>query len=163
MYNEETPKWINFIRAFGEISIVKTPAKLQAILISRGIPDIYLRPAEDHKGDTYTFWNTITKHVFESRSAIFLEQTYADFYKLDKSQIAKQEATITDELNEMFDEDEDVTKEVIEDDYLLNQIEKEEDEDFINITDDMLDPNNPELTYKEREDDAEDKVIPSSV
>jgi hypothetical protein len=30
MYNEETPKWINLLRAFGEIAIVKTPAKLQA-------------------------------------------------------------------------------------------------------------------------------------
>jgi hypothetical protein len=46
----------------------------------------------------------------------------------------------------MFDEDEDVIKEEIEDDYLPNQpnnTEDEEDEDFLNITDDMLDPSNP--------------------
>jgi hypothetical protein len=67
LYHEETPKWINFLRAFGEIAIVKTPAKLQANLTNRGIPGIYLEPAEDHKGDTYTFWNPIAKHVFESR------------------------------------------------------------------------------------------------
>jgi hypothetical protein len=72
-----------------------------------------LGPAEDHKGDTNTFWNPITKHVFESSSAIFLDQTYAAFHKLDKSQISKQVATIKDELNEMFDEDEDVIKEEI--------------------------------------------------
>jgi hypothetical protein len=75
--------------------------------------------------------------IFESPSAIFLDQPYANFHKLDKSQIAKQVATFTDELNEMFDEDEDVTKEVREDDYLPNPFEEEEDEDFINITDDM--------------------------
>jgi hypothetical protein len=60
MYHEETPKWINFLRAFGEIARVKTPAKLQAKLTNRGIPGIYLGPVEDHKGDTYTFWNPIT-------------------------------------------------------------------------------------------------------
>jgi septum formation topological specificity factor MinE len=120
MYHEETPKLINFLKAFGEIAIVKTPAKLQAKLTNRGITGIYLGPAEDHNGDTYTFWDPITKHVFESRSAIFLDQTYAELHKLDKTQIAKQVATITDELNEMFDEDEEVMREDIEDDYFPN-------------------------------------------
>jgi hypothetical protein len=66
----------------------------------------------------------------------------------------------------MFDEDEDVPQEVIEDDYLPNQIdntEDEEDETFIDITDDMLDPRNPELTYRPEEDDTEDDIIPASV
>jgi hypothetical protein len=67
---------------------------------------------------------------------------------LDKSQIAKEVVTITNKLNEMFDEDEDVIKVEIEIDYLPNQIGEEGDEDFINITDDMLDPSNPELTYR---------------
>jgi hypothetical protein len=62
-----------------------------------------------------------------------------------------------------FDEDEYVMKEEIEIDYLPNQIEEEEDEDLFNITDDMLDPSNPKLTYKAEEDDAEDNIIPASV
>jgi hypothetical protein len=85
MYHEETPKWINYLRAFGEIAIVKTPPKLQTKLTNRGIPGIYLGPAENHKGETYTFWNPITKYIFESRSAIFLDQTYMEFHNLDKS------------------------------------------------------------------------------
>jgi hypothetical protein len=123
-----------------------------------------LDPAEDHKGDTYTFWNPITKHVFESRSVIFLQPTYANFHKLEKSQNAKQFATITDELNEMFDEDEDVTPEDEDVNRSPNQInneDNEEDEDFINITEDMLDSTNPELTY--RADDADEDIIPDSV
>jgi hypothetical protein len=32
----------------------------------------------------------------ESLSAVFLQQTYANFHKLDKSQIAKHAAIITD-------------------------------------------------------------------
>jgi hypothetical protein len=69
-----------------------------------------LGPAEDHKGDTYTFGIQSLNTFFESRSAIFLNQTYAEFHNLDQSQSAKQVATITDELDEMFDDDEDVTK-----------------------------------------------------
>jgi hypothetical protein len=97
-------------QSFWRDCIVLAPTKHQAKLTNRGIPEIYLGPAEDHKDDTHTFWNPITKHVFESRSAIFLDQTYADFHKLDKSQFAKQVATLTDELNETFDEDEDIIK-----------------------------------------------------
>jgi hypothetical protein len=66
----------------------------------------------------------------------------------------------------MFDEDEDVIKEEIEDDYLPNQIdntEDEDDDDFIIITDDILDPSNPELIYRAEEDDAADDIIPASV
>jgi hypothetical protein len=81
--HEETLTWIPFLRAYGEIAIVKTPNRLQAKLQNREIPGIYLGPAEDHKGDTYTFWNLITKHLFESRSAVLLQQTYDNFHKLD--------------------------------------------------------------------------------
>jgi hypothetical protein len=63
----------------------------------------------------------------------------------------------------MFDEDEDAIKDEIEIDYLPNQIVEEENEDFINITDDMIDPSSPELTYREQEDDADDDIIPASV
>jgi hypothetical protein len=57
------------------------------------------------------------KHVFESRSAIFLEQTHAIFQKLEKSQIANQVATIKDELNGISDEDEDVINDEADDNY----------------------------------------------
>jgi hypothetical protein len=66
----------------------------------------------------------------------------------------------------MFDEDEEIMNEEIGDNYLPSQLNNEdnkEDEEFINITDDMLDPTNPELTYKTEEDDADDDVIPNSV
>jgi hypothetical protein len=129
--------------------IVKTATKLQAKLRNRRVPGIFLGPAEDHMGDTYTSWNPITKHAFESRSAIFLLRKYADFHELEKSQITKQFATITDELNELFDEDEDVTPENEAGDHLSNQMNNEdyeEVEDSINIKEDMQDPTNPELT-----------------
>jgi hypothetical protein len=164
MYYEETPTWIPFLKAFGEIEIVKTPTKLQDKLQNRRMQGIYLHPAEDHKGDTYTFWNPITKHDIESLSAIFLQQTYADFHKLNKSIIPNQFAAITDELNEMFNSDEDVIPVDDDGNNLPNQRlnlddDYNEDEEFVSITEDMLDPTNQELIYTA--DDYE--TLPTSV
>jgi hypothetical protein len=67
MYHEETPTWILFLKAFGEIVKIKNPCKLQAKLQNRGKPGIYLDPAQNyHKGDCYSFWNPITKYINES-------------------------------------------------------------------------------------------------
>jgi hypothetical protein len=66
----------------------------------------------------------------------------------------------------MIDEDEDIINEEIEYYYLPNQLNNEDneaDEVFISITDDMLDPTNPELTYRSEEYDTDEDVIPASV
>jgi hypothetical protein len=44
-----------------------------------------------------------------------------------------------------------------------NENNEDEDRDFVNITEDMLDPASPELTYREEDDDIEDEVIPTSI
>jgi hypothetical protein len=118
MYHQETPKWLPHLKKFGEIAIVEIPLKIQAELDNCGIQGIYLGPAEDHKGDTYQFWNLLTKHSCESRLAIFLQQSYAEFHKMDRRLIVKNIAEIHNELDEMFHEDEDV----IQEDELGNQI-----------------------------------------
>jgi hypothetical protein len=124
-----------------------------------------LGPAEGHKGDINSFWNPITKHVVESCSVVFLQQTYDYFQNLVRSQIAKQVAIITDELNEMFDNYEDVTPVDDEGKNLPNKTanldndDNNEDEEFVMIIEDMIDPTNPELTYNE--DDNE--IIPELV
>jgi hypothetical protein len=78
-------------------------------LDNKGFPAIYLGPSLDHKGDTYAFWNPKTKHSLESRSAVFLQQNYGAFNKLERSEIATQFAAITDGLTQTYDTDEDVT------------------------------------------------------
>jgi hypothetical protein len=139
MYHGETPTWIPFIKSFEEIAIVKHKInyKLNYII---GDYQAYLGPEYNQKGDTYNFWKPITKHVVKSRSAVFLQQTCAKFHKLDKTQIAKQVAIITDELNEIFDNDEDVTPVDDEGNNLPNQTENldnddyNEEEDFVIIS-----------------------------
>jgi hypothetical protein len=94
---------------FDEVAIVISTTKMKAKLAIKAFPAIYLGPSVDHKGDTYVFCNPKTKHSLESHSAVFLQQNYGTFNKLDKSEIATHFAAITDELSQMYDTDEDVT------------------------------------------------------
>jgi hypothetical protein len=71
MYHEETPNWIPFVRAFGEIAIDNKPTKLQARLTNRRFPGINLGPAEDLKGDT-NFLDSHHKTRFQITFSIFL-------------------------------------------------------------------------------------------
>jgi hypothetical protein len=82
---------------------VKIPLKIQAKLDNRGIPGLYLGPAEDHRGDAYQFWNPLTKHSCESRLAVCLQQSYAEFHKMDCSLVVKKIAEMHNELDEIFD------------------------------------------------------------
>jgi hypothetical protein len=85
----------------------------------------------DHKVDTYVFWNPKTKHSLESRSAVFLQQNYGTFNKLNKSEIATQFSAITDELTQMYDTDEDVTPVDEEGNNLPNLSHLEDEESYI--------------------------------
>jgi hypothetical protein len=77
MYHEETPNWIPFLKAFGEIAIVKTPTILQAKLTQRGIPGIVLGPAEAHKirfgiPSPKTFLNHVQQYSYSIHMLIFI-------------------------------------------------------------------------------------------
>jgi hypothetical protein len=70
MYHQKIPSWLPHLKSFGEIAIVIISLKIQAKLDNCGILGIYLGPAEDHKGDTYQFWNPLSKYSCESRLAV---------------------------------------------------------------------------------------------
>jgi TFIIF-interacting CTD phosphatase-like protein len=100
-----------------------------------------LEPAENHKGDVHSFWNPVTRCSVQSRTGVLLKQKYGEFYKISKSDIAKQVAGIMDPINEMYDEDEDVIPEDEEgnqinpdDDYVFPENENN-DIDFFGLED----------------------------
>jgi hypothetical protein len=84
MYHGKTPAGAQHLYYFGRMAVAKSTAKIQEILDNKGFPAIYYGPSEDHKRDTYTFWNPKTKHSIESQSAVFLQKNYGDFHKLNK-------------------------------------------------------------------------------
>jgi hypothetical protein len=97
-------------------------------LDNKGFPAIYFGPSVYHKGDIYVFGSPQTKHSLESRSAVFLQQNYGTFNKLEKSEITTQFAAITDELTQMYDTDEDVTPNDEEGNNLPNLTHLEDEE-----------------------------------
>jgi hypothetical protein len=131
MYNGQTPEWAEHLHSFGKIAIVKSTTKMKAKLANKDYPAIYLGPSVDNKGDTYVFWNPKTKHSIELRSAVFFQQNYRTFNKLDKSESATQFAAITDELTQMYDTDEDVTPVDNEGDNLPNLSNLEDEQSYI--------------------------------
>jgi hypothetical protein len=88
MYYGQKPEGDEQLHSFGKMAIVKPTTKVKAKLDNKGFPAIYLGTSVDHTGDTYD--------SLESRSAVFLQQNYGTFNKLDKSEISTQFAAITD-------------------------------------------------------------------
>jgi hypothetical protein len=74
-YQGKTPAWAAHLHAIGDIAVVKT-TKMQAKLHNKSFPAIYLRPSDNHKGDTNIFWNSLPKPSIESRSAVFLPKIW---------------------------------------------------------------------------------------
>jgi hypothetical protein len=162
MHHQETPTWLPHLKTFGKIAIVVITLKIQAKLDYRGIPGIHLGPAEDHKGDTYQFWNPLIKHNCESCLAVVLQQSYAEFHKMDCSLVVKKIAEIKNKLDEMFNED----GNVIQEDELGNQIlpkkiiQEDDDNSFVLVISAMADLNQDD-TDTEDEDEFDFEEIPS--
>jgi hypothetical protein len=138
LFYGENPTWIPHLHSLGEIAVVKLTDKIQSKLKTGDFQGIYLGPAEHHHGDVYSFWNPITKCSIQSRTAVLLKQTYGEFYKIDKSEIAKQMAGIMDPSKEVFDEDED---DIPEDDE-GNQIVPEVADDYEGENQDQIEDEN---------------------
>jgi hypothetical protein len=105
------PEWKKHLHSFGEIAIFKHHTKIQSKIKNRGFPGFCVGPADDHKGNVYTFWNPITRSSVHSRSAVFPKKNYAEIYQLAKSEIAKQIAGIDEPDMEVYDEDDDTIPE----------------------------------------------------
>jgi hypothetical protein len=96
--------------------------------------------------------------------AVFLQQLYAELKKMDCTLVMKNIAEIHNELDEMFDEDNDV----IQEDELGNQIlpkqivQEYDDNSFVLVTSAMADLNHND-TDSEDEDEYDLEEIPSVI
>jgi hypothetical protein len=88
LWHGEDPPWMDNLKPFGTIAIFKHNQKVQSKLKDRGYPAIYISPAADHSAEVHEFWNTKTKRRCQARNAVFLKQTYSEYYKLPVTEIA---------------------------------------------------------------------------
>jgi hypothetical protein len=89
LFHGSLPPWLPHIQPFGSMAIVKTTNDIQSKLNNHGIPAIYLGPALDHADNVYIFCNPKTKAQFRSRNAVFLPDTFSDYFKIPPEKIAK--------------------------------------------------------------------------
>jgi hypothetical protein len=81
-FYDANPEWMDTLHKFGEIAIVQDPVKNLSKLKNREFPAIFLGPAKFHTKNVHTFWSPMTQCSLVSCNLGFLNQNYADYYKL---------------------------------------------------------------------------------
>jgi hypothetical protein len=144
MLHDKQPDWLNNLHKFGELAIVHdgANANIRAKLQVHGLAAIFVGYPDNHVGEVCQFLNLKTKKLIPSRPAIFLHETYADYYNLAKELISKVKSTtdgpeidITANKHVPFVDDMDI-----------DMFDKPEHEPFEHLVDDLpYDPNHPLL------------------
>ncbi len=123
--------WINYLRTFGEIAIIKkldNPSKLE----NKGVIGMFTGYCDDHAKGTYRFVNLKTGKLIISRNIKWIHKTWAEFHRdKHKLNIIEEEDLEETEEAEIVEEDENI--------YIL------EDEELSD------DPIRPKTTKLERE------------
>ena len=76
----QNPSWIHNLRLFGEVGIVHMARPLQNKLKNRGTACLFLGYADDHSGKVYKFYNVQTRGVLLSRTVVWLNKTYGEYF-----------------------------------------------------------------------------------
>jgi hypothetical protein len=70
----KTPEWASHLRKFGEAGTVKIKTDTKPKLHDRGVQCMFVRYAENHRGDVYRMWNPKTRKIHITRDVIFLKR-----------------------------------------------------------------------------------------
>jgi hypothetical protein len=70
----KNPKWMIFLRAWGEAGIVKVKTKTTPKVADLGVHCMFIAYADDHDGDIYRMWNPKTERVHITRDVIWMKQ-----------------------------------------------------------------------------------------
>jgi hypothetical protein len=69
----KNPKWMIYLRAWGEAGTVKTKTKTTPRLADQGVHSMFISYADDHDGDVYRMWNPKTERVHITRDVIWMK------------------------------------------------------------------------------------------
>jgi hypothetical protein len=72
----ENPKWVKFLRTWGETGTVKVITKTSAKLVDRGAQCMFVGYALNHTGDTYRMYDPQSKRVHITRDVIWLKRMF---------------------------------------------------------------------------------------
>jgi hypothetical protein len=68
------PKWMKFLRTWGEAGTVKVKTKNMPKLADRCVHCMFIGYADDYDGDVYRMWNPKTERVHITRDVIWTKQ-----------------------------------------------------------------------------------------
>jgi hypothetical protein len=84
LLHKSQPDWLDNLHTFGEIEIVHdgANAKIRVKLQKKGLASRIVGYPDNHAGKVCLFLNFKTTKLISSRTAIFLQKTYTDYYNL---------------------------------------------------------------------------------
>ena len=83
------PKYIHYLRTFGEFCTVTNRTKIKSKLEDRGFICIFVGYTENHAGDVYRLYNPTTKQVILSRDVIWHNKIYDQHLHCESSKDIK--------------------------------------------------------------------------
>jgi hypothetical protein len=106
---KKEPKWVLFIRQFGEVGIVYNNLKIKSKLMDRTHTCVFIGHPNDHAPDVYMFYNVNTKSVLLSRNVVWLNKLYGDYkgfyYKgFSDGALSSTGSKILDDIDDMFED-----------------------------------------------------------
>ena len=74
------PKWVRYLRTFGEVGIIKDNEKMQGKLNNKGREAVFVGyPNESHAGNVYRFYMTEKKSIALSRDVLWTGKFWYDY------------------------------------------------------------------------------------
>ena len=70
------PKFVEFLRTWGEAGVVKTKTKTATKLTSKGSSCMFVRYADNHAGDCYRMWEPERNYIYITRDVLWLKRMY---------------------------------------------------------------------------------------
>ena len=70
------PRWVGYLRTWGEAGVVKLKTKTSAKLVQNGVTCMFVGYALNHEGNVYRMWDPSTRRIHVSRDIIWLERMF---------------------------------------------------------------------------------------
>ena len=100
---KKLPKWIKYLRMFGEIAVIHNNNDIQSKLENRGYIGLYVGHPDDHAKEVCQFFKLSTQKLILSRTYKFLNITYDQYYLISKKEISH--VSDDDEMEIIFEKE----------------------------------------------------------
>ena len=98
------PRWVSYLRTWGEAGVVKLKTKTTAKLVQNGVTCMFVGYALSHEGNVYIMLDPSTRGIHVSRDIIWLKRTFFENNCPQEQYIGKNLLTIEVGKTEVLDD-----------------------------------------------------------